>query len=230
MKVTGKAAQAAVFKRVRATPFTRIPGKLTRRDYITLKNEAQEGACEIESGYEWSGEFGHLPLVTGAAEFLRITTADGTPLVYVPEIQPAAFNPTITANTSEYQARKKTAEWEEKRECWYALMGTNEGLCHNMRDAIDEMYYKQLKQPIIGYRGLKIKDYLDHLETKWCKLNTANIKEMKSNYYQKWSQEMHITDFGKFLDDERASPSQMTINNKITSNKCTKAISSRERC
>ena len=47
MKVTGKAAQAAVFKRVRATPFTRIPGKLTRRDYITLKNEAHEGACKI---------------------------------------------------------------------------------------------------------------------------------------------------------------------------------------
>ena len=109
MKVTGKVAQAAVFKRVRATPFTRITGKLTRRDYITLKNEAQEGACEIESGYEWSGEFGHLPLVTGAAEFLRITTADGTPLVYVPEIQPTAFNPTITANTSKYQACKKTA-------------------------------------------------------------------------------------------------------------------------
>ena len=203
MKVTGKAAQAAVFERVRATPFTRIPGKLTRRDYILLKNEAAEGACAIESGYEWSGEFGHLPLVIGAAEYLRITTDNGTPLTYLPETQPQAFNPAITANSSEYQARKKTAEWEEKRECWYALCGTNEGLCHNMRDAIDEMYYKQLKRPIIGYRGLKIKDYLDHLETKWCKLTTSNIKEMKANYYQKWSQELHITDFGKYLDDEQ---------------------------
>ena len=132
MKVTsGKQAQAAVFETIRATPFTRIPGKLTRRDYITLKNEACEAACGEDSSYEWSGDFGHLAVVTGATEYLTITTAAGTPLNYVPETAPAAFNPAITAATTDYQTNKKSAEWEEKRENWFTLCGVQDGLCAN---------------------------------------------------------------------------------------------------
>ena len=201
---SGKQAQAAVVENIRATPFTRIPGKLTRRDYITLKNEACEAACAEDSSYTWSGDFGHLAIVTGAAEYLILTTAAGTPLVYVRETAPEAFNPTITQATSDYQTKKKSAEWEERRENWYTLCGVEDGLCANFRAAVDEQYYRQLKKPIIGYRGLKIKDYLDHLDVKWCKLDTEAIKEMKANYYQKWTADIHITDFGKQLDDEQA--------------------------
>ena len=170
MKVTsGKQAQAAVSETVRATPFTRIPGRLTRRDYITLRNEACEVACNIDSEYEWSGDYGHLAIVTGSPEYLTITTTSGTPITYIPEEAPGAFNPAITAATTEFQVRKKMAEWEAKREAWYTLCGVEEGLCKNFRDAVDEQYYRQLKKPIIGYRGIKIKTYLDHLKKKWCK-------------------------------------------------------------
>ena len=101
------------------------------------------------------------------------------------------------------------------RECYYTLCGVEEGLTANFRAAIDEQYYKQLKKPIVGYRGIKIKDYFDHLDTKWCKLDTNSISEMKAEYYQKWVGEEHVTDFGKRLDDEQTALSEndITISN-----------------
>ena len=211
MKVSsGKQAQAAVFESVRATPFSRIPGRLTRKDYITLRNEACEAACNIDSEYEWAGDFGHLAIVTGATEYLTITTAAGTALAYVAEAAPIAFNPAITQATTDYQMKKKMAEWDAKRESWYTLCGVEDGLCMNFRDAVDEQYYRQLKKPIIGYRGLKIKNYLNHLKTKWCKLDTNAIMQMKASYYEKWNPITHITDFGKRLDEDQA---QLAISN-----------------
>ena len=102
MKVSsGKQAQAAVFDSVRATPFSRIPGRLTCRDCITLRNKACEAACNIDSEYDWAGDFGHLAIVTGDAEYLTITTAAGTPLEYAVETAPVAFNPAINQATTD---------------------------------------------------------------------------------------------------------------------------------
>ena len=135
MKVTGKAAQASVFQKVRAMPFTRIPGKLTRRDYITLQTEVCKAACAIESDYKWSGEFGHLPLVTGAAEYLRITTDSVILLTYEQETQPEAFNPQINVGTSDHQVHKKTVNHEEKQECWYRINQTKKRMRKRQRMA-----------------------------------------------------------------------------------------------
>jgi hypothetical protein len=152
MKVTSeKQAQAAVYETVRTTPFTRIPGRLTHRDYITLQNEACKIACNINIKCKWAGDFGHLVIVTGAQEYLTITTTASTPITYIPKAAPAAFNPAINTATTEFQVRKKMAEWEAKREAWYTQCGVEEGLCKNFRNTVDEQYYHQLKKPIIGY-------------------------------------------------------------------------------
>ena len=206
MKVSSaKAAQKTVNDGVRATPFTRYPGRPTRAIYKKLLQEAREAACEVTSGYEWSGDYGHLAIVVGAVKYLAITTAAGTPLTYVVQVTTGAFNPAITQASSDYQIKKKSAEWDELRECYYTLCGVEEGLCANFRAAVDEQYYKQLKKPIVGYRGIKIKDFFDHLDTKWCKLDTNSISEMKAEYYQKWVGEEHVTDFGKRLDNEQTA-------------------------
>ena len=204
MKLTsGKQTQSTVVDKIRDTPFTRIPGKLTHRDYITLKNEALEAACEVNNSYPWPGNFGHLTIVTGTVEYLIITAAAGAPLEYARKMAPDAFNPAITQVTPEYQTKKKSAEWEETRETWYTLCGVEDGLCANFQAAVGKQYYRQLKKPIIEYRGIKIKDYLNHLDKKWYKLNTEAIKETKADYYQKWTADIHITNFGKHLDDEQ---------------------------
>ena len=72
--------------------------------------------------------------------------------------------------------------------------------------AVDEKYYKKLKKPIIGYKTVTIKQFFDHLDTKWCRINTAVRKEMKDHYFRGWEldDEEAVDDFAKRLDEEQA--------------------------
>ena len=66
----------------------------------------------------------------------------------------------------------------------------------NIREALDKQYYKQLWHKKTAYKMLMAKDYIDHLDKKWCKLTTAVIKKMKEEYYQPWHCDSeHITHF-----------------------------------
>ena len=57
------------------------------------------------------------------------------------------------------------------------------------------------------------KEYINHLDKKWCKLTMAVIKRMKEEYYQLWHFDTeHITDFIQWLDEDQ----QRLTNNSIT--------------
>ena len=49
---------------------------------------------------------------------------------------------------------------------------------------LDDPYHKQLKKKVIGYNKVKVRDYFDHLDKKWCKLDTGTIKRMKESFYE----------------------------------------------
>lgn len=74
----------------------------------------------------------------------------------------------------------------------------------NYHKALDEQYYEQLKKIKTGYKGIKLTEYIQHLDMHWCHLNTSVIKEMKTHYIQGWQQvSKHITEFGQRLDKEQ---------------------------
>ena len=52
-------------------------------------------------------------------------------------------------------------------------------VCDNIRDTLDEAYYKQPRKKTIGYNEVTIRDYFKHIDEKWCKMDTATIKRMK---------------------------------------------------
>ena len=131
-------------------------------------------------------------------EYLRITQ-----LVYVEPRPVEAFNPAITQTTTDYQTKKKAAEYEELREAWYTRKGLILGIGENIQDALDERYYEQLRRKIVGYKGVKITDYFKHLVEKWCKIDTSTIKQMKKEYYEPWDPEEHIIEFVKRLNDDQ---------------------------
>jgi hypothetical protein len=55
MPFTAKQAKTNAFESVRATPFTRVHGRPTRRDYEVLKEEACAPASEVDNiTYAWS--------------------------------------------------------------------------------------------------------------------------------------------------------------------------------
>ena len=86
-------------------------------------------------------------------EAVEYTTLTGE--TYVEETEPLAFDPSITQATTDYQVRKKSAIWDQKRESFYIRQGTLQGISKNIRDALDKPYYKQLKKKVITKQGQK---------------------------------------------------------------------------
>jgi hypothetical protein len=73
----------------------------------------------------------------------------------------------------------------------------------NMRDALDEQYYAQLKHRLTKYRNIKPQQILDHLDDRWCPLDVMAKKQICNTYYTKWDEDEHLTAFGKRLEDEQ---------------------------
>ena len=55
-------------------------------------------------------------------------------------------------------------------------------MCENIRDTLDLTYYEKLHDDAYDYSQVTVREYLDHLANKWCKLNTIVKKRMKDNF------------------------------------------------
>ena len=74
----------------------------------------------------------------------------------------------------------------------------------NLRDALDEQFYSQLRHRLTAYRNITPYQILEHLNTRWCPLDVKAKKELKTAYYTKWEHTIeHLTAFGKRLDDDQ---------------------------
>jgi hypothetical protein len=75
----------------------------------------------------------------------------------------------------------------------------------NMRDALDEQYYLQLKHINTAYCNTTPIQILEHLDTRRCPLNVRAKKLLKAKFHADWDNSiMHLTAFGMKLDKEQA--------------------------
>ena len=72
----------------------------------------------------------------------------------------------------------------------------------NIREALPPAYYEQPKDILFGYKEVSSRDYFDHINNHWCKMDTKTIKKMTKPFYQPWNQVEHITKFAQRLDNE----------------------------
>ena len=72
-------------------------------------------------------------------------------------------------------------------------------MCHNIRGVLNEKYYEQLEDELMGYKDVTIRDYFEHIDAKWCRMDTKTRKKMKTEFYEPWDQVMHMTKFGTHL-------------------------------
>ena len=164
MPSTAKQAKATAYTSVRGHPFTRIHGRPTRNDFDTLKEEASMLACETEDiNYPWSknatGEYGLLADIIGGAEYDHLTGIS----TYTEPNEPAAYDTTINNTTATHERKQKEEEWERTLTSWYKRKGFLKGVAENMRDALDEQYYAQLKHRLTKYRNIMPQKILDHM-------------------------------------------------------------------
>ena len=57
----------------------------------------------------------------------------------------------------------------------------------------------KLEDELMGCKEVTIRNYFDHLDEKWCKMDTTTRKKTKGEFDESWDQVMHITKFGKKL-------------------------------
>jgi hypothetical protein len=100
MPSTSKQAKTNAFESIRATPFTRVNGRPTRRDYEVLKEEACAPASEVDDiTYAWSknvtDNYGLLANILGVYEYDDLT---GISTYTIPH-KPASYDPNITDAT-----------------------------------------------------------------------------------------------------------------------------------
>ena len=216
---SAKAAETTSYDGVRATPFTRIHGRPKRQDYELLKKEASDLASEVENiTFTWScdtatgEEYGLLAEIIGDVEYTHLTN-----LNWAQETEPASYDPAIQAATATHTRKRMEEEWEEKRTSWFIRKGFLHGVTMNMRDALDEQYYSQLKHINTAYRNTTPIQILEHLDTRWCPLDIRARKLLKAEFHADWdSTVMHLTAFGMKLDKEKAHIDRLGV---VISNK-----------
>jgi hypothetical protein len=94
-------------------------------------------------------------------------------------------------------------EWELIRTSWFICKGFLKGIIDNIRDALNEQYYSQLKHPLTVYHNITPFQILKHLNNRWCPLDVQVKKELRKAYYLKWDSDEHLTTFGKRLNDNQ---------------------------
>ena len=76
-------------------------------------------------------------------------------------------------------------------------------ICDNIREALPEQCYEQLEDKLMGYKEVSIMDYFNHLDDRWCKMDTKMRKTMRKEFYEPWDQIMHVSKFGLKLNKEQ---------------------------
>ena len=183
MLSTAKQAKAIAYKIVQSHPFTRIHGRPTRNNFDILKEYASMLACKAEDiNYPWSktatGEYNLLADIIGGAEYDHLMGIS----TYAEPTEPVAYNTTITNATATHKRKQKEEEWERTLTPWYIQKGFLKGVVENMRDALDEQYYAQLKHWLTKYRNVKPQKILEHLNDRWCPLDVMARKQIRETY------------------------------------------------
>ena len=199
---TAKQTEQAAYEQVRLKPFTKIHGRPSRLDRNTLREELCILASEVDLPFAESGDFGLLGEIMDDDEYTTVTG-----LVYAAPTKPDAYDTAIDGSEVDYERKQMEAMHVEFQEGWHTRRGALRGLSENVRDALDEKYYLHLKKPIIAYKNVELREYITHLDSKWCKLDTRVVKKMKEHYYRGWEVHIdeHIEEFVKRLNEEQKS-------------------------
>jgi hypothetical protein len=119
-------------------------------------------------------------------------------------MEPDTYDGTIEDTTPTHTRKRKEEEWERLRTCWYIRKGFLKGVTANLRDAIDEQFYPQLKHRHTAYRNT----------TPLSTPRTPQLNMVPSRCTSK--EETQGCLLGKCLDDDQTTlvRSDITISNE----------------
>ena len=156
-------------------PFTRICGKPSWEEKEGLLKESRDISMKFtQVSYDWAGEYGLLAEIEGGTKFTALTQKQYTAPVRPPPQDPGI----VSGNITDKQARSRK-ELNDIAKVNYAIVeGFRQEFSHNWQKALDSRYYEQLREEISGYKRILPRQFIEHLEKKWVKLDIMVIKRL----------------------------------------------------
>jgi hypothetical protein len=156
-------AETTTFNEVCTTPFTRVHGRPTRKDYTILKEDASTLASKIEDiTYTWTKDamtnYSLLLDILGFNNYYELTSID----TYAVPNKPVFYNPTITNATPTYKCKHKEEEWDLVHTAWFICKGFLKGIVDNLRNPLNKQYY-YLKHCFMAYCNITPLQIVKHL-------------------------------------------------------------------
>lgn len=66
---------------------------------------------------------------------------------------------------------------------------------HNFRNAFNSKYYEQLKEETFKFKRVTPREYINHLEKEWVKLDILVVKRLRAKFLSRWQDVEHIISF-----------------------------------
>ena len=185
---------------------TRVHGVPVWSDMIKISKEVSKIACKYKVSHDWSGNYGLLALVIGAAKYAA--RYPNLP-AYVQPTQPPA-GPTIQNGSSAVQQRNLIDAHELLTRDWAVVCGFVSGIGEIIRAAFDEDIFDTLNHVVTGFIDVWPRQYFELLEREYCPLDEAAYDAVKGDYERGWDRANNerITKFAERLDEEQAAHHQ----------------------
>ncbi|HSN24444.1 MAG TPA: hypothetical protein VLS45_09830, partial [Methylomicrobium sp.] len=147
---------------------TKIIGEPTHA--ATKKLERELAANLIAVDCSWGINRGHLGELLPAAIFIARYGAPYIPPAAAPPTYPIVPHGTTAAG---HEALKATNEEEQK--AWQTLIHVRRIVVNQAAKAIEKVYYAELEDPIEGLNGVEIRDLIDHIRSRYCHIDQADL-------------------------------------------------------
>ena len=125
--------------------------------------------------------YGLLADILGVNKYVHLTNIS----TYAIPHEPASYDPNITDATPAHTQKRMKEELELVLTSWFIQKGFLRGVVDNLRDALDEQYYFQLRHRLTAYHSINPYQILNHLNNCWCSLNVKAKMDLKTAHYTK---------------------------------------------
>ena len=94
---------------------------------------------------------------------------------YVPPIAAPPAYPVIPQGASTAQREELRATNEQALQHWQTMLHVRRIAVNLAANAIDEVYYAELDDPVEGLNNVEIQDIIDHIKERYCHIDQADL-------------------------------------------------------
>jgi hypothetical protein len=129
--------------------------------------------------YAWrksvTDNYGQISNIIGVDEYYKLTSISA----YAILAEPALYNPSISNAMPTHKCKCKEKDWDLIHNTWFIRKGFLQGIVDNLHDALNKLYYSQLKHHLMAYHNVTPFQILKHLNDRRCLLDIKAKKALK---------------------------------------------------